>query len=174
MGDYAESVDTDFTVPTANIPAALAAVNEKIGEYDTLAEAVESCTSFQNNEEDETGFHLGYHNDKYGSWTEDVLKALAPFATEGSYVRFSDIESLWGFRVIAGQLKGESGNYAWTDGEKPPTTVPVRVGILLTRDQLEAWAGRPLSDEHVARLGNAIQYSTIPDAVGDIVCSWDD
>lgn len=41
--------------------------------------------------------------------------------------------------------------------------------ITLTRDQLEAWAGRELSDEEVEALDTAIPQSSIPDAVRTIV-----
>jgi hypothetical protein len=41
--------------------------------------------------------------------------------------------------------------------------------ITLTRDQLESWAGRELSDEEVEALDTAIPQSSIPDAVRIIV-----
>lgn len=42
-------------------------------------------------------------------------------------------------------------------------------GINLTGEQIEAWAGGPLSDEQVDRLAECIPHSSIPDAVETIV-----
>ena len=39
------------------------------------------------------------------------------------------------------------------------------VGIELTRDQLQAWAGRELTDEEVEALDRAIPDSSIPEAI---------
>ena len=47
------------------------------------------------------------------------------------------------------------------------------LGITLTRDQLESWAGRALSDEEVETLDIAIPESSIPQAVAEIVSGWD-
>lgn len=44
----------------------------------------------------------------------------------------------------------------------------VHPGITLTRHQLEAWAGRTLTDDEVGRLDDAIPNSSIPDAVAEI------
>lgn len=48
------------------------------------------------------------------------------------------------------------------------------LGITLTRDQLEAWAGRELTDEEVYLLDEAIPNSSIPDSVGVIVATLPD
>lgn len=42
------------------------------------------------------------------------------------------------------------------------------IGITLTRDQLEAWAGRELTDEEVAALDEAIPHGSIPEAIRTI------
>jgi hypothetical protein len=47
-------------------------------------------------------------------------------------------------------------------------------GITLTRQQLENWAGRPLSDEELERLDDAIPNSSIPEAIGTIVSAFCD
>lgn len=47
------------------------------------------------------------------------------------------------------------------------------VGITLTRDQLESWAGRELSDEEVETLDTVLPESSIPEAIGEIVQGWD-
>lgn len=47
-----------------------------------------------------------------------------------------------------------------------------RAGVTLTRDQLESWAGRALSDEEVEDLDTAIPDSSIPEAVAEIVHGW--
>lgn len=114
MGYYANSVDSDFTVPASSIPTALAAVREVGGEGTTLSEAVLSITSFEDSTEDGSNFTLGHHSDKFLSRTEEVLSALAPFAAEGSYVRFiGEDDSMFGFRVVGGKLRTESGGIQW-------------------------------------------------------------
>jgi len=114
MGYCANTVESDFTIPAAKIPAALEAVRAAGGDGDTLSEAVFSITSFEDSDEDGSGFTLGSHSDKYLSRTEEVLAALAPFADEGSYVRFAgEDDSLFGFRVTGGQLHTEYGVVDW-------------------------------------------------------------
>lgn len=41
--------------------------------------------------------------------------------------------------------------------------------ITITRDQLECWAGRPLTEEEVDRLDEALPDSSIPEAIATIV-----
>lgn len=41
-------------------------------------------------------------------------------------------------------------------------------GITLTRDQLQAWAGRELTDDEVEMLEWAIPNSSIPEAINTI------
>lgn len=41
--------------------------------------------------------------------------------------------------------------------------------IVLTREQLEAWAGRTLTDDQIERLDNAIPNSSIPEAIAEIM-----
>lgn len=53
-------------------------------------------------------------------------------------------------------------------GEADPTE-----GVYLTRDQLAGWAGRELDDDDMYRLGEAIGNSSIPEAIGAIVASFD-
>lgn len=43
-----------------------------------------------------------------------------------------------------------------------------RLTVEITRDQLEAWAGRTLTDAQVAQLDQIIPDSSIPDAIGVI------
>lgn len=43
-----------------------------------------------------------------------------------------------------------------------------RQGITLSRDQLEAWARRPLSDNEVEAIDECIPHSSIPDAIETI------
>lgn len=47
------------------------------------------------------------------------------------------------------------------------------VGITLTRDQLESWAGRELTDDEVETLDTVLPESSIPEAIGEIVRGWD-
>ena len=46
------------------------------------------------------------------------------------------------------------------------------LGITLTRDQLEAWAGRALTDEEVEDLDRDIPNSSVPEAISTIVDFW--
>jgi len=41
-------------------------------------------------------------------------------------------------------------------------------GIVLTRDQLNDWAGFPLTDEEVERLDAALARSSLPETIGTI------
>jgi hypothetical protein len=114
MGYYANSMESDFTIPADKVPAALAAVLEAGGEGPTLSEAVGSITGFEDCCDDSSGFDLGHHSDKFLSRTTEVLAALAPFAREGSYVRFAgEDDSLFGFRVAGGKLLDEHGVVDW-------------------------------------------------------------
>jgi hypothetical protein len=129
MGYYADTVDTDFVVPAANIAAALAAVTENSGTEsastdnrrelltdpaDKLIAAVRDRTCFECEVTDDGDFVLSYHHDKWLTATETVLAALAPFATEGGYVRLSGEDNcLFGYRVVGGKLREESGVTEW-------------------------------------------------------------
>jgi hypothetical protein len=44
---------------------------------------------------------------------------------------------------------------------------------LITREQLESWAGRPLTEDDLDRLDDAIPNSSIPEAIGEIVAGMD-
>jgi hypothetical protein len=44
-------------------------------------------------------------------------------------------------------------------------------GVVLTRCQIESWAGRWLTDEEIGRLDEAIPNSSIPSAVGSIAAA---
>jgi hypothetical protein len=44
-------------------------------------------------------------------------------------------------------------------------------GITLSRAQLEAWAGRNLTEDEVDRIDAAIPFSSIPEAIGVIADS---
>lgn len=47
------------------------------------------------------------------------------------------------------------------------------VTSLITREQLESWAGRPLDEDDLDRLDDAIPNSSVPDAIGEIVAGMD-
>ncbi len=44
---------------------------------------------------------------------------------------------------------------------------------LITREQLECWAGRPLTDWDLDRLDESIPHSSIPAAIGEIIAGMD-
>jgi len=46
-----------------------------------------------------------------------------------------------------------------------------RLTVQITREQLECWAGRSLTDEQVVRLDAVIPDSTIPEAIGAMVAA---
>lgn len=131
MGFDASTWDGNFVVPQQNVAAALAAMNAEYApgpgrEYETLSDAVEANTSYvECREDDETGFRLGYHEGRYSMYTQEVLSTLAPFAIDGSFERLSgQEESLWGFRVVAGELKEETGDVVWRLDDPPPEATP--------------------------------------------------
>ncbi|WIM95791.1 hypothetical protein ACTOB_007925 [Actinoplanes oblitus] len=53
-----------------------------------------------------------------------------------------------------------------------PASVDDRPTVTITREQVECWAGRTLTDDEVYVLDGCIPNSSIPDAVGDIVASF--
>lgn len=50
--------------------------------------------------------------------------------------------------------------------------VDPRRGVFLTREQLECWAGRPLGDEEVGQLEDALPNSSLPEVVNTVVDSF--
>lgn len=48
-----------------------------------------------------------------------------------------------------------------------------RRGLTITREQLEQWAGRALSDTEIDRLDECVPNSSIPEAIGEICVSFD-
>lgn len=57
------------------------------------------------------------------------------------------------------------------DRTTAPAAEPLTVTI--TREQIECWAGRRLSDDEIARLDDCIPNSSIPDAIGEIVAQFE-
>lgn len=135
MGYCANSIDSDFTIPPSNMAAALEAVCAafEVTGAATLAEVIEENTCFEGCEEDAaTGFTLGWHHDKWWDSTEQMLAVLAPFAVEGSSVRMlGEDDCLFGFRVLGGRLRTESGTFMWSLDAEAPASVPARAGGLL-------------------------------------------
>lgn len=142
MGYSANSVDTDFTVPADNVPDALAALNASLTDdpqgagYTSLAAAVDGCGGFSDSDDpgddvNYDGFRLGYHTDSWWEAAESALTVLAPFATEGSYVRLiGEDDCLFGFRVVDGKLRTETGDFTWTldDGAAYRNRLPSTTG----------------------------------------------
>lgn len=60
------------------------------------------------------------------------------------------------------------------DGEARHAPAQEWNGITLTREQLEEWAGRALTDAEMERLARAIPRSSIPDAIGVIALNMSD
>jgi hypothetical protein len=50
-----------------------------------------------------------------------------------------------------------------------PVTGHARPSVVITREQIECWAGRALTDDEITRLDDCLPNSSIPDAIGDIV-----
>jgi hypothetical protein len=126
MGDCAYTLGCDFRVSAEKVASALSVVCEEFdAEFVTLLDAVQNLTSFEECELDEVdGFTLGSHRDKYVTGTDELLYVLGRFAEEGAYTRFEYGDgSLFGFRVVDGRLRSESGDYVWTlDPEPSPVT----------------------------------------------------
>lgn len=120
MGYYADTIESDFVIPADKVAAALEAVNttepfRRSTPYASLDEAVRDWTTFESNfEDDKKGFALGYHSDKFLSYTDTLLGVLAPFAKDESFVRFSgEDHSLFGYRVRDGKLLREYAELTW-------------------------------------------------------------
>jgi len=134
MGYYADPLEINFTIPADRVAAALEAMNanetftvspyvsitdphasdnqRKV--YTSLFDAVTDWTSFEPTVDDENGFSLGWIHEKYLTYTDAVLATLAPFATEGSYVRLiGEDHSLYGFIVKDGKLEEQYGQITW-------------------------------------------------------------
>lgn len=143
MGYSVSTWETDFYIPADRTAAALAAVNadpalqrpcwdrahhwpnhesvtvaehdcQRAKPFESLTEAVEELTGFHDCEEDD-GFRLGYHLDKWLSASEDLLHVLGQYADEDSYVRLMGEDSeLFGYRVVDGKLRDENATVAWS------------------------------------------------------------
>jgi hypothetical protein len=72
-----------------------------------------------------------------------------------------------------GQLVTQLLLYGHIPARHEGTTLPWfdRLGVLISRMQLEEWAGRDLTDAEVSEIGRCIAHSSIPDAIGDIAAS---
>ena len=53
-------------------------------------------------------------------------------------------------------------------------STPPRPNLSSLTDQAAQWAGRPLTAEDIERRADAVQHSSIPEAIDTIVSSWDD
>lgn len=49
-----------------------------------------------------------------------------------------------------------------------------RAGLVITRAQLETWTGRPMTPALLARLADALEHSTIPEAIASIIEGFTD
>lgn len=171
MGYCASTIDSDFTIPPANMVAALEAVSAafEVTGAATLAAVIEEITCFEGCEEDAaTGFTLGWHHDKWMNSTERLLAVLAPFAVEGSLVRMlGEDDCLFGFRVRDGRLRTESGHFMWSLDTEDAASAAVRAGGLLApmvfeRDPVRyaAWWERADTTEIVEMLDGLTSDTT--------------
>lgn len=143
MGYSVDTWETDFHISADKMKAALTAVNADpalqrpcwdrahywpnhgsdatVAEHDcqhakpfeSLTEAVEELTGFHDCEEDD-GFRLGHHLDKWMSASEDLLHVLGRYADEGSFVRLmGEDNELFGYRVVDGKLRDENSTVTW-------------------------------------------------------------
>jgi hypothetical protein len=79
-----------------------------------------------------------------------------------------------GERLFADHVTDEQVDAAAAEVDAMNRRFRERYPKLITREQVESWAGRALSDDELERLSDAIPNSSIPDAVDTIVSSWDD
>lgn len=49
-----------------------------------------------------------------------------------------------------------------------------RAGLVITRAQLEAWTGRPMTPVLLAKLADALEHSTVPEAIASVVDGFTD
>jgi hypothetical protein len=67
---------------------------------------------------------------------------------------------------------------AWWEaaGTRRPTPTPAGDDVVLsfTRDQVNAWVGRPLTDHEFGHLDYALPLSTLPETIGQILDSFSD
>lgn len=171
MGYTAYTVDSDFTVPADKIDAALHAINVVlVGSEDDVNDGAVGAVSLTEAFAENTGFEdpdttaagdwiLGHHRDKYfDSPLEEMIAALAPFATEGSYVRFQgEDDALWGFRVINGRIEAETGDYTWK-------VVPRKDGSTPAESVME--------EDDVTYINDEEREFTFTDAGGDMMTVW--
>jgi hypothetical protein len=171
MGYSASSVDNDFRVPADSVETALAALNDAFDvDYPTLTDAVEDLTSFQEcskpSRDDE--FVLGYHCDTYTSVTDQVLAVLGRYAVEGSYVRLlGGDDSLFGFRVVDGQLREERGSFAWA----LPRVEPGQHGDDRSSEETEyrvGWCIDVQADSHEEAARKALAIQRDPESIATV------
>lgn len=115
MIEEAYSTEVNFIIPSDNVAAALSAINVLFGtRHVTLIGALENYASFHECAEGPATFVLGEH---HGSWDEEkeaAIVALGSFANEGSFIRFTDDNgTFWGYRVVDGRLREETGKLVW-------------------------------------------------------------
>jgi len=97
--------------------------------------------------------------------TRAAARGSLVYCGEHHYQRFYT-HSADEFPAAAAQLLATTT----TDTSNPgPTVAPA----LITAEQAAHWAGRPLVVDDVQRLAECIPHSSIPDAIGEIVASWD-
>lgn len=105
-------------------------------------------------------------------------------AADGTYSRLEDVPDDY-LREVAADLVSEApepatcGTCGWvwhhgTPADRCPRELyhpdveedDEPIGVTITRDQLEAWAGRTLTDDEVLTLDINISNSSIPEAIG--------
>jgi hypothetical protein len=158
MGYTAYTIDSYFTVPAANIPAALDALNAKLSDlpdgmsnpemrasFTSLTDVFDQNTGFDSSVNEAGDWMLGYHTDNYYDIVEELIIALAPFVRDGSYVRFQgEDDTLWGFVVVNGRIEYETGHYTWKivprrDGSTPTQPDPDSVKLAAVAELIKPW-----------------------------------
>lgn len=74
----------------------------------------------------------------------------------------------WRLAVLVKALE----DWLTSGGFLPDEWAPSR--IVISRSQLQEWAGRAVSDEAMERLAGGIPYSAIPEAISTIVDSFEE
>ncbi len=103
-------------------------------------------------------------DDRHLSWLDDLVIAA------GLRHRCTNCHAMAGTNracdLCGTTITPEPGVFVGTPAEPAP-------GQLITREQAENWARRPLSDNDIARLNSAIPHSSIPEAIETITASFD-
>ncbi len=106
---------------------------------------------------------------------------VVPIADVTAYHDLADCEPAWVARVWShlaqagpGLLQAPEAVRVWRiAAQLARHRLDTEAASLITREQVECWAGRPLTDWDLDRLDESIPHSSIPAAIGEIIAGMD-